>query len=424
MEAKKCMSCTACKYMCPQGAIKIKNNSSGMNVRVIDKAKCNNCSLCDKNCPLNHNYPINIEVKAMAGFCKNEKDRKKASSGGLFYYLAKDIIKKNGVVYGACFDKNFDVVHMRATTLSEVKKMRGSKYVQSDLGDSLIKVREDLNQGRYVLFSGTPCQIAGLKSFLAKDYEKLITIDIVCHGAPSADIWRKYINELEIEYKSKIVNIQFRNKKLGWQNPQMVIEFENKEKISSAVYNNIFGQAFLRNMILQETCYVCNFNCFRNQSDITLGDFWGYEKEINNVDFSNGLSLILLNTDRGNKYINEIKLDIQFFENINIRNAILGNYPFIHSSIPHYNRAKVLKELAIKKNNVSTIIMNNLDEMNGLKKTKKGVAILNFSFENYNYGANLVAYSLSEIVKKLEYIRRFTKNKINKIEVNKTGGIA
>jgi len=420
---KKCMHCTACEKICPKKAIKLINNDIGMNAKIIDENKCNNCNLCNKICPLNCNYERNNHVKLIAGFCNNESDRKKASSGGLFYCIASEVIKERGAVYGACFDDGFNVIHQRVTTLNNLKKMRGSKYVQSNLGNSYINVKKDLSEDLYVLFSGTPCQIAGLKKFLGKDYNKLLTVDIVCHGVPSADIWNKYIVELEKKHKSKVINVEFRNKKQGWQNPQMVIKFENNEKISSNVYDNPFGQAFLKNMILQETCYDCNFNCFRNQSDITLGDFWNYKAAFLTGDFSKGLSLIFLNTDKGLEMFEKTRSNLQTFENINMKNAILGNYPIIHPPIPHYNRGKALNDLANKKN-VSEVLSKWLDERQGLSKDEKGVAILNFSFENYNYGANLVAYSLSETIKKLGYnpyvIDYEIYNKLNPIERFKT----
>lgn len=397
-EQKNCMKCTACEYKCPKNAIKLNHNN-----RIIDKKLCNNCNLCNKVCPLNHDYPINTNINFVAAYVKDDKNRKKSSSGGIFYAIAKKIIEKKGAVYGACFDKDFNVIHKRATTLKDVEQMRGSKYVQSDLKNSFLYIKQDLENDMFVLFSGTPCQVAGLKSYLGKKYDRLLTIDIVCHGTPTADIWEKYIKEQEKKHNSKVKNVEFRSKKISWQNPQMIIEFENNNKISSAIYDNTYGQAFLRNMILQESCYECNFNCFRNQSDITLGDFWGYNLELKKEDVSKGLSVLFLNTINGMSFFNSIRNDLKVFENINMKNAILGNYPIIHPSIPHYNRKNVIEKLK-SKSNVSETLDFYLNEYNGLIKNNKNVAILNFSFENYNFGANLLAYALSEIVKRLGYI--------------------
>lgn len=344
----------------------------------------------------------NAKVKLFAAHLKKLDSMKKSSSGGVFYEIAHEVIDKNGVVYGAAFSKDFSVEHIRTSNFEDLEKLRGSKYVQSKMGNTFSNVKNDLLRGLQVLFSGTPCQVAGLKKFLGIDYPNLLTIDVVCHGVPAAKLWMKYLSEVSGEFGSKISSVNFRSKEINWQNPQMIISFNNNNRISSTVYDNPYGHAFLKNIILQEMCYSCQYNAFRNHSDITLGDFWGYANELKDEDFSSGLSLIIVNTDQGQSVLEGIKDKIVIYKNIDVKNALINNYPIIHQAIPNYNREKILKEIEQSGNFVNSVC-NNLDELQTFKPGDKSVAILNFGFENYNYGANLISFAMSKTIEKIGY---------------------
>ena len=199
-DKSKCCGCSGCMNICPKNAIIMKEDKNGFKYPIVDKEKCINCGLCEKVCPiLNNKKEQQKEIKAYACYNKNIEERLKSSSGGIFILLAKEILKRNGIVFGAAFDENFNVKHISIDNEKDIEKLMGSKYVQSNMGKVYKEVKEFLENGKYILFSGTPCQIEGLKKFLKKDYDKLYTQDIICHGVPSPKIWQMYL-----EYQKKI----------------------------------------------------------------------------------------------------------------------------------------------------------------------------------------------------------------------------
>lgn len=312
---KECTGCYACYNVCPQNAITMDEDNYGFQYPTINKEKCINCGLCEKICPVLHKEKVNNQPKAYACINKNENIRKQSSSGGIFTLLAEKILDLGGVVFGAQFDEDFNVIHSYVENKEDLYKFRGSKYVQSQIGDSFKKVRQFLNEGRCVLFTGTPCQIEGLYSYLSKEYEKLYTQDIICHGIPSPKVWRKYIKSIEDAKKYKLTNANLRNKTTGWLTYSFKYQLENKKIYTEYSFENKYMQLFLKSIILRESCYNCHFKSKNRKSDITLADFWGIQNVVPKMFDNKGTSLVIVNSQKGNELFNKIKQDIKYIEN-------------------------------------------------------------------------------------------------------------
>jgi coenzyme F420-reducing hydrogenase beta subunit len=306
-----CCGCTACKNICPKNAITMVEDKQGYLYPKIDDDKCINCHLCRKVCAFNDK---NIEQKKMnlpkvyAAKNKISSIRLTSSSGGVFVAVSDYILQKNGVIYGVKFDRNLNVYHERATTQAERDDFKGSKYIQSDLREIFLKVKEDIEREKFVLFTGTPCQIAGLKNFLGgkKDTSKLYLCDIVCHGVPSQKIFNEYKDFMQRKYKSNIKSINFRSKRIHKQIQDIRIVFDNKEEFNEIAVNDVFYRLFLDDIILRPSCYNCKFTSIYRQSDITLADYWGIEKSIPEFQDYKGISLVLVNTLKGKDVFGKI----------------------------------------------------------------------------------------------------------------------
>lgn len=214
-DKSRCCGCSACMNICPNNAIKMKIDNKGFKYPIVDDEKCVNCGLCDKVCPYNNEYTkkeIYNKSVAYGGWNNNDEIRKNSTSGGIFSAISKYVLDNNGLICGAIYDDNLKVIHEIVDNIENLKKINGSKYVQSDMKDNFKKIKKYLEDGKLVLFSGTPCQVSGLNSFLGKEYENLYTCDIVCHGVPSPKVFEKYKKELEKAKNSEIININFRDK--------------------------------------------------------------------------------------------------------------------------------------------------------------------------------------------------------------------
>ena len=279
----------------------------------IDSALCVDCGLCKSVCPAFNEYNGNPKGDAYACVNKDDDIRLSSSSGGIFTLLAENVLNKNGVVFGAAFDKNFDVGHICITSCDELFALRGSKYVQSTVGDAFSKVKKILDEGRPVLFTGTPCQISGLKTYLRKDYDNLITQDIICHGSPSPKIWQKYL-----EYCKKgtceVDSVFFRDKAKGWNNFSMLIKFSDGSERTNVFSEDLYIKAFLSNLSLRPSCYNCKSKSVERESDITLADFWGVKSVAPEIYDDKGTSLVLVNSPKGKSIFEEIKNDIKYTE--------------------------------------------------------------------------------------------------------------
>ena len=270
---EKCSGCHACYSVCPTKAIEMVKDEKGFKYPVIDQPKCVNCHLCEKTCPIINKKIVDNEPKAYSCYNKNNEVRSKSSSGGIFTLIASKILEKNGVVFGASFNNKFMVEHIYVEKEEELYKIRGSKYLQSIIGDSYKQAKKFLEEGRYVLFTGTPCQIEGLLSYLNKDYENLITQDIICHGVPSPKVWNKYLEYREKEDGEIPLEINFRSKENGWKNYNLKFRY-NGHEYKNNQNTDKYMQAFLKNVSLRESCYNCSFKKINRLSDITLADFW------------------------------------------------------------------------------------------------------------------------------------------------------
>ncbi|MFQ7522830.1 MAG: Coenzyme F420 hydrogenase/dehydrogenase, beta subunit C-terminal domain [Terrisporobacter sp.] len=304
---EECCGCYGCSNVCPRQCISMKIDNEGFWYPKVDNSKCINCNLCEKVCPI-INTPQRDERKIIAYACKNKnnQEREKSSSGGVFTLLCKETINNGGVVFGAAFDKEFNVRHTYAETLDECIKFRGSKYVQSKIDNTYKKAKEFLEEGKIVLFSGTQCQIKGLNLYLRKKYNNLITVDIICHGVPSPKVFKSYINKLEKENNSRISDIRFRDKVKGWKEFSFTVKFTNGNIYSKTLRQDMYMKGFLSNLYLRPSCYTCTAKNYTSGSDISLADYWGVENKHPEINDDIGISLVLLNSKKGQDIFNQI----------------------------------------------------------------------------------------------------------------------
>ncbi len=326
VDLKECSGCHACYSICPQKCIYMKENPEGFLYPEIDEEKCINCSLCEKVCPViqDKNGNSDICAKAYACYNTNEEVRKKSSSGGIFTLIAEKIIDMGGVVFGAAFDDEFNVVHKYVDNRDDLDELRGSKYVQSTIGSAYVDTKRLLDAGRMVLFTGTPCQIDGLLNFLGKKYDNLYTQDLICHGVASPNVWRKYMEYMKKSENSKIKNVYFRNKKFGWKNFCMQLEFENNVIYTRKHGEDLFVKSFLKNLILRQTCYACRSKTLNRNSDITLADFWGIEYVVPDMNDDKGTSLIMVNSSKGQRLFRRIVGNI-IYKEVALEQALVFN---------------------------------------------------------------------------------------------------
>ncbi len=353
-----CTGCSSCEKVCPSSAIKMKQDEKGFLYPEIINKYCTNCGICKKNCPnlVKDNTP-NENQRIFAMKNKNEDIRGKSSSGGVFYEYAKIILEDNGIIYGAAYNAFNEVEHIRIDKIEDLYKLQGSKYIQSEIKNTYIEAKEDLEKNKKVLFSGTPCQIDGLKAYLNRkrvNQEKLYTCDIICHGVPSPKVFKDYLKKLENKYNSKIIKINFRHKENEYTQ-NIKIDFENGESyVSNYNQEDEFYRLFLQDIVLRESCYECKYTSFNRVGDITLGDFWGIERTIKNFDDHKGVSLALINTEKGKEIFEKIqeKFEIQetFRENCIQRNLEkpvdkLKNYEQLWENYLKYGYEKLLEEI-------------------------------------------------------------------------------
>jgi coenzyme F420-reducing hydrogenase beta subunit len=306
IQKSQCTGCTACLNNCQNEAISMEEDEEGFLYPKINQIKCINCKKCETVCQIKRMADIaqnsDFKQKLYAAKNKNITTRTKSSSGGIFSLLAEEVLKMNGVIFGAIFDENFNVFHSIASNNIEYNKMIGSKYVDSKLLNVYIKAQEHLNLNRIVLFTGTPCQIVGLKCFLKKDFDKLLTCDLICHGANSPLIYKEWLKSLQ--NNKNIKNINFRDKKKGWHNSKISINY--KSKTISNTNTEIYSSLYWSHLILRPSCYYCRYANSNRQSDITLGDFWGIEEIFPQFDDDKGTSCVIINSTKGDKIFSDI----------------------------------------------------------------------------------------------------------------------
>lgn len=330
---ENCCGCTACMSICPEQAIAMNADEEGFLYPVINENLCIKCDLCKQICPFHDNYRVNGNYdhpQVYAAKHRNNEVRMNSSSGGVFTAISDYILGVDGIIYGAAFDKNFIVRHQKAETAEERNKFRGSKYVQSNLTGVFGEIKNELKKGRTVLFTGTPCQNAGLRSYLGESYDNLFLCDLVCHGTPSPLIFESYIKYCEKKNKSSIKQYYFRFKGNGWHSHTEKAVYANGKEDSTSLLSQSYKVLFYSHVALRPACHNCKFCNFSRPSDITIGDFWGIEKSMPGFDDNIGISLVLINSPKGNYLFHNISKDVYYRES-NTRDCLQHN---LHAPSP------------------------------------------------------------------------------------------
>lgn len=347
IEKNDCCGCGACSNICPNQCIEMAADNEGFKYPVINKEKCINCKLCEKVCPALHKGKNENKIRVYACRHQNDEIVKTSSSGGMFSALASAVINKGGVVFGAMFDSQYNVIHNYIESVDELGKLRGSKYVQSDINMSYKKVKSFLESGRIVLFSGTSCQIAGLKNYLMKEHSNLYCVDVICHGVASPLVFEKYIKALKTEYNQNIKSISFRNKKEGWVNFSFNVIFD-KKTYRSNLHNDLYLRGFIQNLFLRESCYTCKYKNFSCGSDLSMADFWGIRRL---TDFfgnnPNGVSMVCVNSNKGKALLQIVLHEIKYME-FDLNTAISCNPAIINSASRNKRRNVFFKNIERK----------------------------------------------------------------------------
>lgn len=342
-----CNGCGVCALVCPLKCIKMEEDAEGFLYPIVDEKKCIKCGKCKKNCS-NYISDNNYEIKAYAAKNKDTLERKNSTSGGMFKILVEYVINNNGVVFGVRMNEDLVAVHDWTEDINKCQEFSFSKYVRSDLNNSYEKVKEFLDNGKLVLFSGTPCQVQGLRMFIGKENEKLILCEIICHANPSPKVLKLYIRNNENKHNKKVKRIFFRSK-----NPEMdngaYLEFEDGSKSKDDIYVKAFSGEQLIN---RPSCNNCQFVNENRKSDFTIGDFWGIEKIIPDFNDKEGVSILTVNTEKANKIFNDIR-NKMYYKQIDLKLAFKYNH---HSNLKqNANREKFFKGISngiINENNI------------------------------------------------------------------------
>lgn len=337
VSVQECAICGACINACPVDAISLDKVHLDFRYPQINEDICIHCSQCEKACPILGNkgkpgegYPVAFAAKS-----ENDPMRMRSSSGGVFYELADQMLRDGGYVCGAVFDDKFHVKHILSNAKEDMLRMMGSKYAQSDVGYCYREVKDVLEKGCKVLFSGCPCQVAGLRTFLGKEYPNLVLVELICHGIPSDHMLQTYIGMQERKYGARLTRMEFRNKKKGWHNSSVRMEFGHHRTYSKPEAADAYMNGFLGSVTLKPTCYQCHFRNFTAGSDIILGDFWGAEVELP-VDDNKGISAILVNSGKGMDVLDRCNLTLT---PANVETVIKYNRNLLCSAAPSPQRS-------------------------------------------------------------------------------------
>lgn len=337
-DTQQCTGCMACLNICPTSAIEMKENEIGFLHPSINQNTCIDCGRCEKVCPVNHPLKQKYPLKGYATMQLDEDDLKKSSSGGVATELIRKAIQEGGVAYGASSKDVYRVQHLRINQLEDVDLLRGSKYVQSRIDETFKSVKADLSARVPVIFTGTPCQIAGLKSFLRKDYDYLLTVDLVCHGVPSQKLLTESIRSYTTEADGTKLKLAFREKRRRKKDNKSYIQFGfflhlgKKRLCNKQIVDNPYIYGFLRSLFFRDCCYTCPYAKSERVSDITIADFWGLGKD-SGLEHGKGVSLCLVNTEKGQEWFEKISTKMLVTER-SIEEGIRGNNQLQHPSYP------------------------------------------------------------------------------------------
>lgn len=341
---EQCTGCSACAMSCGMGAIQMVADREGFLYPRIDAESCVDCGKCKKACPVLQGAEPEAEVpKAYMLHAQDETLRKASSSGGAFSMLALEILKKGGIVFGCGMtDDCYQAGHIYVDSAEELGKLRGSKYVQSDMGNVMKEVKEALERDRWVLFSGTPCQVAGLQVFLGrKKYSKLLTVDVICHGVPSPVVWESYVKELEAGYGSKAVAVSFRDKSAGWRVYSLTCDFESGARYSGKITEDAYLRGFVSDLYLRPSCYHCAFKDRNYYSDLTLADFWGVDRYDPARTEDKGISLAVTHTIQGAEAVKAL----ENVREVPLQTALKSNASYYKAVAPNLFRGKAIEEI-------------------------------------------------------------------------------
>ena len=332
---EKCTGCFACMNICPRDAVVCEINQYGKTVPAIRQDKCIECGMCVKVCPENHPPVKNDPIDCYAAWSRDEQERKYCSSGGAATELSRYFIEQGGIVYGAVFDQNLNLVHMASDKLEQLERLKGSKYVQGYTGTVDREVKEQLKQGKKVLFIGTPCQIAGIRNYLGKEYDNLLLVDLICHGTPPMEYLKEYTHAVT---RKPVTDISFRGKR-NWR-----LTLYSGEKVVYSVRNkkDYYFTAFLKSLIYRDNCYKCQYAAPKRCSDITIGDFWGLDRSSLKTPYSGRISVVLINTQIGKKAWEETQ-DRFYSEPRAVEEAVRGNAQLRKPSVCHPDRELFLQ---------------------------------------------------------------------------------
>lgn len=394
IDKKKCTGCGSCIMVCPQKCLIMRYDLEGFRYPTIEESKCIHCGQCIRSCPILTPVKVTVHKENTVLAVKNrcEEVRMKSSSGGVFSTLAEEIIHRNGIVIAAGYDEDFSVKHFEVTAPSEIDALRGAKYSQSVTEHLFPEIQKALRKSQWVLFVGTPCQVAGLKGYLKKDYDTLISVDMICHGVPSPTVWKRYLDEVQDEYSEgqKIQSINQRCKESGWTNYAYSVRLDFERTIYMKKQNeDPFMIGFTNNLFLRPSCSNCSFKGINRFADITLGDFWGIWDQLPEFDDNKGVSLVIVHSAKGLELWQNAAqhLDVAIVDS---EKAFLRNSSMFRSSEPHIKRDIFFSELEAGNKRFSDLVFNCLFNVNDgafpRVFVKKYKSILGFLSKRINKG--------------------------------------
>ena len=353
-----CCGCSACAQRCPKKCISMQQDDEGFLYPHVDASSCIDCGLCEMVCPFVHPYEARTPMHSYAAINNDEQIRIESSSGGIFTLLAEQIINDGGVVFGARYDEEWQVELAYTETSEGLASFRGSKYVQARVGDTYATCANFLKAGRKVMYSGTPCQIAGLKHYLRKEYANLLTVDFVCHGVPSPKVWAKYLHDVVGTVNVQGMSMRDKRQEM-WKHFNFVLDYKKDGRmisLSSWHQENDYMKAFLCDMILRPSCYACKAKECRSHSDITIADFWGIQNILPQMDDDKGTGLVLIHTTRGKEFAPFGKMK---YKEVTFEEGFRNNPSIFRSAKPWPRRTEFFRQLD-KEDGIVELIRSNL----------------------------------------------------------------